>query len=338
MTANSQAIKFLETYDLWQQLQEFNHRHVDGQNSRFKDLNIGRKDSSLFVFKSLAYEYEQFVQEEYLSNIMIVINGIDQTLFSSSNKDHLLGNACQRLDSPVFGNRLTIHESVSGLDVLWTPPIPIKIKNYEREKEIIRKNVIHHFDNEFGLMVTDVSLSIITDGTGGEQFFYEHHFLPKKFMEITGIAEHSQQSSPPEDEKMIMSYILEGKTELLKSLVREQLSGPLGFDVQLPDPFIPSDSTVLFMPFFRVCLNIVPDTTATQIIHSVNQKFQVLECSEKNGFLTLVCMAHEGPYAESVSGIVTNIREYLSPHVLQFFNKNALEPASVTFILTDTEY
>ncbi|MNP55207.1 hypothetical protein D3C76_1498280 [compost metagenome] len=92
------------------------------------------------------------------------------------------------------------------------------------------------------------------------------------------------------------------------------------------------------MPLFRVCLDISANTTATAIINTVNQSFQVLDCMEIDNQLTLVCMAHEGPYAETVADIIINIHEILSPHVMQFFNKRGLEPLSLAFILTNTEH
>lgn len=304
-----------------------------------KAINFLKKaKSDINAFHSMTREFEAFTQGDYLDNIQIVINGIDQTLFASTSENHLISEACQRLKTPVFGNRLAIHACDKELDVLWFPPAPIRINDYKREEKIIRKNVTQYFYNELGLSVSEVSISFLTDGTGWEEFFYERYFLPKKFMEITGIAEHSQQSSIPNDDKTIMSYILEGNAELLKSLVREQLSEPLGFDLQLAEPFHPSDSTVLFMPFFRVCINVPPNKTATEIISRVNSKFQVLDCSEMNDCLTLLCMAHEGPYAETISDIIINIHELLSPHVMQFFNTIGLEPISVSFILTDTEH
>ena len=326
MTSKSLAINFLETYYPWKQLQEFDSLHFKGQNRE------------LHAYQSLTDEYEQFLQDQYLDNIMIVITGIDNTLFSTNSENYLMGNAYQRLKSPIFGDRLSVNEGESQLYALWFPSAPIKIKNYEWEEEVIRKNITNYFISQFGLMVSDVSLSIITDGSGWETFFYERCFLPKRFLEITGINEHSHQDTHSEDEITIMRYILEGKTKLLESLVRNQLNKPLDFRVQLPDPFIPSDSTALFMPFFSVCLKIASDTTATSIIHLVSQKFELLECYETNGNLKLVCRTHEGPFAENVSDIVTNIRELLGPHVMQHFSEHNLELESVSFILTETEY
>ncbi|WP_211748744.1 hypothetical protein [Paenibacillus sp. Marseille-Q4541] len=157
-------------------------------------------------------------------------------------------------------------------------------------------------------------------------------------MEITRISEQHQPSPCSEYKESIMDYIQEGKTESLKALVKEQLPHPLDFEINLPDPFVPSESTALFMPFFHVSLDVGPDTTATAIIHNVTQGYQVLECKEVDGRLTLLCMSHEGPYAETVSDIIGNIRELLSPYVMQFFNKNSLKPLSLAFILTDLEH
>lgn len=139
-------------------------------------------------------------------------------------------------------------------------------------------------------------------------------------------------------EESIMDYNQGGKTESLKVLVKQQLANPLDFDVYLPDPFVPSDTTALFMPFFRVCLDVAANTTATAIINMVNHSFQVLECMEIDNKLLLVCMAHEGPYAETVADIIINILEVLSPFVMQFFSKRGLEPLSLAFILTNLEH
>lgn len=108
-------------------------------------------------------------------------------------------------------------------------------------------------------------------------------------------------------EKSIMEYIQDGKTEWLESQVREQLTRSLGFDIQVPQPFIPSDSAALFMPFAKVALAIPPTVSASETIYLFNQTFQVLEWAEQDGYLTLLCMSPEGPYARTVTDVVTNI-------------------------------
>ncbi|WP_145414886.1 hypothetical protein [Paenibacillus xylanexedens] len=136
---------------------------------------------------------------------------------------------------------------------------------------------------------------------------------------------------------LLMDYILNRKTAWLESEIMKKLSPSLGFSIQVPEPFIPSDSAALFMPFAKVVLAIPANVSATETINLFNQKFQVLEYSEQDGYLTLLCMSPEGPYAATLTHVVANIRELLCPPFMHFFNKHDLKWQKLTFILTDTE-
>ncbi|MBE0338700.1 hypothetical protein [Paenibacillus sp. 23TSA30-6] len=334
MTTNSLAIQFLKNNDLWPVF--VNSSFGQDQSWSLHELQAARVQSNFRMYKSLASEYDHFIQGEYLDSILLVINGMDHQAFPSVEDPLLIAEARNRLETLLFGNHLITADCESGLNLLWCPPIPINLMELEgKQKEEIKQNIVHFFDKELGLMVSEVHFSSITDGTEWEEFFYERYFLPKKFMEITGLTH--PVPSVPEVEKTILDYILEGKMEWLKSQVRKQLEQPLEFDVELSEPFTPSDSTALFMPFARAELAIPSDTTATAIINLVNQKFEVLECSEQDGCLTLLCMSPEGPYAETIAHIIINIRELLCPPFMHFFNNHDLELRSLSFILTETE-
>ncbi|MNW49703.1 hypothetical protein D3C74_271330 [compost metagenome] len=336
MSIESFATNFLENHDLWQSVLNSNLNHANSNSLTLQETKTTGTVSSLSLYKSLAFEFDQFLQDRYLDNILLVINGIDRHVFSSVGNPYLISEAHNRLQPLLFGNRLVTADCESEIHVLWFPPIPIDLIELEgAQTETIKQNLIRFFENELGLMVNEVVFSYITDGLGWEEFFYERYFLPKKFMEITGISNLVIPNS--ENEVSIMDCIEDGKTEWLKAQVNGQLPQPLKFDIQLSEPYIPSDSTTLFMPFVRAELHIPTHMTATEMINLVNQAFQILECSEQGGQLTLLCMSPEGPYAETTTDIVTNIRELLCPLFIQFFSEHNLEWQNLTFILTNTE-
>ena len=337
MNDTAMPIQFLRDDALQSLIQNLNFKERNTQSlSLLKKQLSTELLTDLKLYQSLSSEYDQFLQDKYLDNIHLVISGIDHQLFSSVGNSHLISKAHDRLQSLLFGSRLVIADSESDINVLWFPPIPINLMELEREQtEAIKQNIVYFFQKELGLMINKVEFSSITDGSGWEEFFYERYFLPKKFIEITGL---SSPELPVSDMKLsIMDYIKDGKTERLKAQVNGQLPQQLKFDVDLPESFSSTDSIALFMPFVRVELDKPVHMTATETINLINQAFQVLECSEQDGHLTLLCMSPEGPYAETVTQIITNINELLCHPFTHFFNKQALEWQSLTFILTCIE-
>ncbi|WP_211748745.1 hypothetical protein [Paenibacillus sp. Marseille-Q4541] len=133
MTTASRVIKFLENDDLLQLLLTLTQEQVKNQSLQLNNPKNAAKQTRVSTYQSLASEYTQFLDSEYLDNIVLKINGTDGTPFSSTGGKLLIAEASRRLESPLFGSRLGLHECESELNVLWFPPVPINIKNLGQE-------------------------------------------------------------------------------------------------------------------------------------------------------------------------------------------------------------
>ncbi|MDO3409706.1 hypothetical protein QWJ34_08010 [Saccharibacillus sp. CPCC 101409] len=343
MTNNSLTTQFLKNRDLWQLILTLASKKQDSEGISVGILDTAETPINLSIYETLATEYNQFLQEGYLSNISLVINGIDGQLFSSDQEEDLISRAYGRLETPLFGEGLEIFRNGFELHVVWTPPIPVKLTDSitEREEET-RRNIIYYFDNELKLMVQDVNLRSLKDSRGWESFFYEKYFLPKKFKEIVG-DQDSQNSSPQEwleneEEPCVMDYILTGKRALLQDIVDKQLPDSLGFDICIPEPFVPTDSTCLFLPFFEARIKLVEDMSAVSVINTITRTYELIDCkAEAENTLVVSCRCNEGPYTFTVDDIVRNILHNLGPKLTAFFEKEELRLEKLFFTMTTME-
>ncbi|WP_458124745.1 hypothetical protein [Paenibacillus sp. Z3-2] len=344
MTNRTHAIKFLQNHDLWKQALNITSegtvspsllnelKHIEGSEATGRQLDLG-------LYRLLADEYDRYLQEEHLDYISLVITGVDDIPFSSDNGKHLIGKARRRIDSSLFGSRIHTYEDNFGITVLWFPTMPISFSDFEpKQVGTIRSNLKSYFVDVLGLLVEDVSLSIIDGGGGREDWFYDHYFVPRKITDIFKGSGMLLPSYDPKGKKTIMGYIREDNLEKLKAVVKSQLPTPLGFDINLPDKFEASIHTVFFMPTFRISLNVQLGQSAGEIIQLVSQHIDVLESMVFDGRIYLECMSSEGPFANTVSDIVINIQEILNPYVIRVLDELSLEVLSILFILTNTEY
>lgn len=132
MTTNSLAIQFLKSTDIWPLFVEFN----SGQYQSVSSCELRTvAQSSLGLYSALASEYDQFLQEKYLDNILLEINGIDHQLFTSNKNPLLVAEAHNRLQSLLFGNRFVTADCETGIHALWFPPIPINSMELDSNKK-----------------------------------------------------------------------------------------------------------------------------------------------------------------------------------------------------------
>lgn len=336
------AIKFLENYDLRNRILNIEAEASPSLLDELKcieGLELTDAQPDLGFYRMLSAEYERYLQEEYLDNISLVITGIDNTTFSWDNGKHLISEACRRIESSPFGSQMNFYEVDSKIYVLWFPTTLVSFGEFDsKQVEEIRLNVYNYWVNVLGLIVKDVSFSIIDGGGGREDQFYDYYFLPRKIADIFNGAESILPSYEPDGEKTVMGYFREDNDlENLKAAVKNQLPTPLGFDINLPDMFEASAHTCFFMPTFRVGLKVQSGQSASEIIKSVKTHFDVLESMVFDGHIYLECMSAEGPYANTVSDIVKNIEGILSPFVIPVLRNLSLDVFSVQFILTYTE-
>lgn len=235
---------------------------------------------------------------------------------------------------------MDFYESDFIIEVLWFPTTLICFGDFDsKQVEEVRLNVYNYLVDVLGLLVEDVSFSVIDGGGGREDWFYDYYFLPRKIADIFNGAEGLLASYQSDGEKTIMGYFREDNDlENLKAAVQSQLPAPIGFDINLPDNFEASTRTIFFMPTFRINLNIPAGQSAGKILQLVNQHFDVLQTTVFGGHIYLECKSSEGPFANTVSDIVANIQEILSPFVIPVLHDLSLDVLSVQFILTYTEY
>lgn len=303
----------------------------------------GHTSLDISYFRNLAMEYCKFNKEKFIGLIELTIHGIDGVLFNPGDVEQkeirvLIEAAENRLRNYLSYQNAEI-DVINDLKVIWFPPMLINMNDFlDQELETLFKEFLL---NDLGL-VGEVNF-VMMDGTGDyeRELFYEKYFLPSEFLKMLGLG--MKANVPPSgkgsylgkysSDRPIIDYIRHGEHKLLEVIVRSQLDPSLDFKITengLASSANISTDTQFIMPYFSVLLK-QSDNSINEVLAIVSQKFDVFVRQYANGGqLVLECRAPEGPYAETISEIISNI-EMLKPYILESFLELGLELESLQF-------
>ncbi|EFM09537.1 hypothetical protein PaecuDRAFT_3584 [Paenibacillus curdlanolyticus YK9] len=276
-------------------------------------------------------QWDAFNQASFLDNIYFEVFGVDRTPFSSVvneiERRYLIDHTGERL-AHAFGHQ---HADIyplfneNKLVVLWFPPYPICLNQLTPGEKRKLEKAVTELLQSMRLIVHDISFSEVTDGSGYEEFFYDRYYVPKQFNEMLGLQQKiAFENAPVENDSEstpIPDFLQDHTLEDLENAVQCQLQPPYQFKVSgfCEDLMISARKSEYFMPHFKVYLDLDEATTLHKIVKLVEPKFTIVEANEVNGKACIECIAHEGPFAETIGDIITNIHNILGPHLLNAF-------------------
>ncbi|SFM25300.1 hypothetical protein SAMN03159341_12260 [Paenibacillus sp. 1_12] len=132
----------------------------------------------------------------------------------------------------------------------------------------------------------------------------------------------------------IWDYVQSGKIQDLENDVRNQLPQPFDFEARIYN--LPKINVLAyFMPCFKVFYKFDENSSLENIISLISPEFEVVDATVLNGEACIECIAHEGPYAETIPQILHNIEYYLSPYILRTLVELKLDFVRLQFLIDE---
>jgi hypothetical protein len=299
---------------------------------------------------SLSEQWEVFCNEGMLDNIFFEISGIDLTEFTSIENEaercRQIKLAKYRLVNTLKNQNVDLYPCIqyNKISVLWFPPYPIFLARLTADEQHKLERSIAKFIEGMGLLVHNISFSELTDGSGFEKLFYDHYFMPKQFNEMLGLQQQFMLKEALVELSMedtrISDFIQRNSINALENMIQNRLQPPFEFKNQVysgvkMNSTTDFECTRYFIPFFNAILNISENNSLQQIVKLVAKKVEVLDATEVDGKACIKCIAHEGPFAETLGQIIHNIHDLLGPFLLETFKELGLENVRLQFLLNE---